>query len=133
MKFLLDTNICIYLIKQKPVSVQKNFNAQRVGDIGISSISVAELAYGVEKSQHRKRNQAALTQFLAPLTITDFDRPAALAYGQIRARLEAEGQPVGAFETLIAGQAISLGVILVTNNEREFSRIPNLRIENWTL
>ena len=131
MKYLLDTNICIYLIKQKPAPVLAMFSEQAVGDIGISSISVAELSYGVQKSQLRDQNQRALAQFLAPLAKASFDMAAAQAYGQIRAALEAQGTPIGSLDTLIAGHAVSLGVTLVTNNAREFSRVPQLKVENW--
>jgi tRNA(fMet)-specific endonuclease VapC len=131
MKYLLDTNICIYLIKQKPLSVIDKFNEHSVGDIGISSITVAELLYGVQKSQHRKQNQSALMQFLSPLEIAVFDTDAAFSYGQIRAELERKGTPIGSLDTLIAGHAVSLGVSLVTNNEQEFSRVPGLNVENW--
>jgi tRNA(fMet)-specific endonuclease VapC len=131
MKYLLDTNICIYLIKQKPASVLAMFNERAVGDIGISSISVAELSYGVQKSQLRDQNQRALAQFLAPLNKVEFDMKAAHAYGQIRAALEARGTPIGSLDTLIAGHAVSLEVTLVTNYEREFSRVPKLKVENW--
>jgi tRNA(fMet)-specific endonuclease VapC len=131
MNYLLDTNICIYLIKRKPISVLAKFNEHEVGDIGISTISVAELSYGVQKSRLRDQNQQALLQFLAPLVIAEFDAEAALAYGQLRADLEAQGTPIGSLDTLIAGHAVSLGVTIVTNNEREFSRVPKLNIENW--
>ena len=131
MKYLLDTNICIYLIKKKPASVIAKFNEHSVGDIGVSSITVAELAYGVQKSQRRAQNQEALLQFLSPLVISEFDADAAFSYGQIRAALESQGTPVGSLDTLIAGHADRLGVVLVTNNEREFSRVPGLVIENW--
>jgi len=131
MKYLLDTNICIYLIKKKPVSVIHRFDEHSVGDIGISSITVAEMAYGVRKSQRKKQNQEALLQFLSPLTIAEFDSDAAFSYGQIRAELENQGRPIGSLDTLIAGHAVSLGVTLVTNNEREFSRVPGLTVENW--
>ena len=131
MKYLLDTNICIYLIKKKPFSVIDKFNKYSVGDLGVSSITVAELFYGVQKSQHRKQNQAALMQFMAPLEIAEFDNDAAFNYGQIRADLERKRRPIGSLDTLIAGHAVSLGVALVTNNEREFSRVPGLNVENW--
>jgi tRNA(fMet)-specific endonuclease VapC len=131
MKYLLDTNICIYLIKQRPVSVKTTFNKHAVGDIGISTISVAELSYGVQKSQLRTQNRQALMQFLAPLVIAEFDTDAALAYGLIRAELEAQGTPIGSLDTLIAGHAVSLGITLVTNNESKFSRVSKLSIENW--
>lgn len=131
MKYLLDTNICIYLIKRKPVRVMKGFNAHSVGEIGVSSITVSELWYGVAKSKQRKVNRQALEQFLLPLTVVAFDEDAAEVYGEIRAALERAGQPIGAMDMLIAAQAVSRGVVLVTNNEREFSRVPRLMVENW--
>lgn len=131
MKFLLDTNICIYIIKQKPLEVLHKFNAYQVGDIGISSITVAELEFGVQKSQYPAKNQQALTQFLLPLEIVNFDHAAATIYGDIRARLEKQGTPIGSLDTLIAAHALSLQVILLTNNIKEFSRVPNLKSENW--
>ena len=131
MKYLLDTNICIYLIKNKPTSLITSFNEHSVGDIGVSTITVAELTYSVEKSQRYAQNQEALLQFLSPLIISDFDANAAFSYGQIRAGLESQGTPIGSLDTLIAGHAISLGVTLVSNNEREFRRISNLVVENW--
>ncbi|MEM9276857.1 MAG: type II toxin-antitoxin system VapC family toxin [Cyanobacteria bacterium P01_F01_bin.143] len=131
MKFLLDTNICIYIIKQKPREVLQKFNTYRVGDIGVSSITVAELEFGVQKSQFPARNQQALTQFLLPLNIVDFDRAAAIVYGDIRATLEKQGTPIGSLDTLIAAHAVSLDVTLVTNNLKEFNRISNLQLENW--
>jgi tRNA(fMet)-specific endonuclease VapC len=131
MKYLLDTNICIYLIKKKPTSVITRFNEHSVGDIGVSSITVAELTYGVQKSRLRAQNQEALLQFLSPLVISEFDADAAFSYGQIRAELESQGTLIGPLDTLIAGHAVSLGATLVTNNEREFSRVPDLVLENW--
>jgi tRNA(fMet)-specific endonuclease VapC len=131
MKFLLDTNICIYIIKQKPLKVLHKFNTYQVGDIGISSVTVAELEFGVQKSQYPAKNQQALTQFLLPLEIVNFDHAAATIYGDIRARLEKQGTPIGSLDTLIAAHALSLQVILITNNIKEFSRVPNLKSENW--
>ena len=131
MKYLLDTNICIYLIKKKPPAVMSRFEEKTIGDIGVSSITVAELAYGVQKSLRRKQNQEALLQFLSPLVIAEFDSDAAFSYGQIRATLAGQGTHIGALDTLIAGHAVSLGARLVTNNEREFSRVPGLAVENW--
>jgi tRNA(fMet)-specific endonuclease VapC len=131
MRYLLDTNICIYLIKERPHRVLEKFNAYSVGEIGVSSITVAELQYGVRKSQHPVKNQQALQQFLLPLVIADFDEQAAIAYGEVRAVLEAQGTPIGPLDTLIAAQAIGLDVTLVTNNVREFSRVQGLRFENW--
>ncbi len=131
MKFLLDTNICIYIIKQKPPEVLQRFNAYQVGDIGISSITVAELEFGVQKSQFPAKNQQALTQFLLPLQIADFDNAAAIIYGNVRATLEKQGTPIGSLDTLIAAHALSLQVTLITNNVEEFSRVPNLKLDNW--
>ena len=131
MKFLLDTNICIYLIKQKPPEVLQKFNSYQIGDIGISSITVAELKFGVQKSQFPNKNNQALEKFLLPLQIVDFDRAAADTYGVIRAMLEKQGIPIGSLDTLIAAHALSLEVILITNNEKEFSRVPNLKLDNW--
>jgi tRNA(fMet)-specific endonuclease VapC len=131
MKFLLDTNICIYLIKRKPLKVLQKFNAYQVGDIGVSSITVAELEFGVQKSQFPSKNQTALTQFLLPLQIADFDHAAAVIYGNIRATLAKQGTPIGSLDTLIAAHALSLKVTLITNNLKEFSRVPNLKLDNW--
>ena len=132
MTYLLDTNICIYLIKQKP-SVLKRFEMFSVGEVLISSITVAELQFGVAKSQAVGRNRAALEQFLLPLIVADFDLPAANAYGPLRALLQRSGTPVSAMDMLIAAHALSPKAILVTNYEREFSRVPNMAQENWTL
>jgi tRNA(fMet)-specific endonuclease VapC len=124
MKFLLDTNICIYIIKQKPLKVLQKFNTYQVGDIGISVITMAELEFGVQKSQFPTKNQQALAQFLLPLEIVDFDRTAAATYGK-------QGTPIGSLDTLIAAHALSLQVTLITNNVKEFGRLPNLKLDNW--
>lgn len=131
MKYLLDTNICIYLIRQRPSHLVEELVRQQVGDVGVSSITVAELEYGVAKSTQVSRNKTALEQFLAPLVITNFDDAAAEVYGPIRAFLERHGTPIGSLDTLIAAHAVSLEVTLVTNNEREFIRVPQLRVVNW--
>ncbi|MEM8828148.1 MAG: type II toxin-antitoxin system VapC family toxin [Cyanobacteria bacterium P01_G01_bin.19] len=131
MRFLLDTNICIYIIKQKPPAVLQKFNEFQVGDLGISSITVAELEFGVQKSQFSEKNKQALSQFLLPLEIVDFDDVAAVAYGNIRAFLEKQETPIGSFDILIAAHALSLAATLITNNTKEFSHVPNLKLENW--
>jgi len=131
MKYLLDTNICIYLIKQKPRQVLQKFEAHAVGDIGVSAITVAELEFGAQKSQYPLQNQRALEQFLIPLAIADFDYNAAVVYGRLRAELQAQGTPIGSLDMLIAAQAVSLEVVLITNNEREFVRVPRLKVANW--
>jgi tRNA(fMet)-specific endonuclease VapC len=131
MKYLLDTNICIYLIKQKPPKVLARFEVLTLSDIGISSITVAELEYGIYKSQQQEKNRNALMQFLIPLEIVEFDQKAATQYGLIRSNLESRGLVIGSMDMLIAAHALSLGVTLVSNNVREFSRIANLNIDNW--
>ncbi len=133
MRYLLDTNICIYLIKNQPEQVLNRFLEKPPGDIGVSSVTVAELMYGAEKSGQKERNRTALELFLAPLEVVDFDLPAAQSYGEIRAFLETNGTPIGAYDLMIAAQASSLGITMVTNNEREFRRIPDLVVENWSL
>jgi len=133
MKFMLDTNICIYLIKQKPIKVLKHFKSYSVGDIGISSISLAELRYGVSKSQYVEKNQQALNEFILPLEVADFNETAAEEYGIIRAELEKKGKPVGSMDMLIGAHALSLGATLVTNNVREFREIKNLKVVDWTV
>lgn len=132
MKYMLDTNICIYIIKKKPVNVLDRFKESPVGSIGISAITLAELQYGIMKSANPEKNQDALDRFLTPLEILDFDYLSTIEYGVIRAGLERKGTPIGPLDTLIAAHAKSTDVILVTNNEREFERIPRLKIENWT-
>jgi len=131
MRLLFDTNICIYLIKKKPQSVLGHFNAYAAGTIGISSITVAELEFGAQKSRYPSQNQQALEQFLLPLAILDFDKEAARAYGKLRALLEARGRVIGTLDMLIAAHALSQGLPLATNNVREFSRVPGLEILNW--
>ena len=131
MNYLLDTNICVLLIRQKSPQVLTQLTSHPITDIGISAVTVAELQYGVQKSSRPAQNQQALDQFLLPLTIMAFDENDAVAYGQIRANLEAEGLPTGALDTLIAAQAVQHNLILVTNNVREFARVPGLAIEDW--
>ncbi|MBC8505600.1 MAG: type II toxin-antitoxin system VapC family toxin [Anaerolineales bacterium] len=132
MKYLLDTNICIYLIKHKPPQVLEHFQKYAFSDIGVSAITVAELQYGVKKSHQIEKNKKALELFLLPLVIAEFDNHAASIYGDIRAELESLGKPIGALDTLIVAHALSLNITLVTNNTKEFSRIPRLAIANWT-
>lgn len=132
MKYMLDTNICIYLIKQKPPKVLKHFKTHAIGDIGISSITLAELRYGVSKSQHVEKNRLALDEFMLPLEIADFDEKAAQEYGTVRADLEKAGKPIGSMDMLIGAHALALGATLVTNNTREFKQIQNLKIADWS-
>jgi tRNA(fMet)-specific endonuclease VapC len=132
MEYLLDTNICIYIIKKKPIAVFEKFKNFTVGDIGISSITLAELQYGIEKSSNAEKNREALEKFLTPIEIIDYGYEATIEYGKIRAELERKGVPIGPLDMLIASHAKSLDVILVTNNTREFDRISGLKTENWT-
>jgi tRNA(fMet)-specific endonuclease VapC len=132
MRFLLDTNICIYIIRGKRPDVLQRLTAYSINDIGISAISVAELQFGVHKSAQPAQNQQALDQFLVPLTTLDFDYTAAVIYGQVRSYLEAQGTPIGSLDTLIAAHALSQNLTLVTNNTKEFSRVPNLMVEDWS-
>jgi tRNA(fMet)-specific endonuclease VapC len=131
MQYLLDTNICIYLIKQKPPKVLARLLNLSLSDVSISSITVAELEYGICKSQQQEKNRNALMQFLIPLEVIEFDQAAAAIYGSIRSELECRGLIIGSMDMLIAAHALALGVTLVTNNMREFSRIANLSLENW--
>ena len=133
MKFMLDTNICIYIIKQNPQKVLKHFRNYSIGDIGISSITLAELQYGVAKSHHVQKNQEALKEFVLPLEITHFGEEAAKAYGAVRAELEKIGKSIGSMDTLIGAHALSLEVTLVTNNTKEFRQIKNLKVVDWTV
>lgn len=131
MKLMLDTNICINIIKQQPVAVLKRFLEYQLGDIGISSITLSELRYGVAKSTYQEKNAKALDEFIIPLEVLSFDEEAARIYGDIRAALEKAGTPIGAMDMLIAAHAVSLGIPLVTNNTREFARIPTLTVVDW--
>ncbi len=131
MKYLLDTNVCIDLIRRKGALALERIQALQVGDIGISTITLAELQHGVARSRDREQNQAAVLMFSAPLEILEFDRAAAEVYGDVRAQLETEGRSIGAMDTLIAAHALSLDVILVTNNTRQFDRVTGLRVEDW--
>ena len=133
MKFMLDTNICIFLIKQKPQKVLQHFQAYSAGDIGISSITLAELEYGVEKSRHIQKNRAALDEFILPLEIAPFNEDAARKYGAVRAMLEKNGLLIGSMDMLIGAHALSLGATLVTNNTKEFKRIKNLKLADWSV
>lgn len=132
MRLMLDTNICIYTIKQKPAEVLARFNSHAVGDIVVSSITVAELWFGVWKSQQQERNRKALEQFLLPLLVVDFDQVAAATYGEVRTALERQGRSLGPLDMLIAAHALSLQVPLVTNNAGEFEKVHGLVVENWT-
>ncbi len=131
MLFMLDTNICIYIIKRKPVQVLQKLITLNISDVVISTVAMSELEYGVAKSSQPDQNREALSNFVAPIEIVAFDEQAAFHYGQIRTHLEREGKVIGPMDMLIAAHALSLSCILVTNNVREFERVPGLNVENW--
>jgi tRNA(fMet)-specific endonuclease VapC len=131
MRYMLDTDICIYVINERPAAVLQAFRKHEAAGLGISSVTAAELFYGVARTCSQ-RNLQALRRFLAPLQIAAFDPAAAEVCGSLRAWLAAQGTPIGPYDTQIAAHAHALGVTLVSNNTREFARVPGLRVENWT-
>lgn len=128
---MLDTNICIYIIKNRSQSVKERFKTYDIGDLALSSITVSELYFGAYKSMHVDKNLLALEHFLMPFDIVSYDANAAKIYGQIRASLEKSGQVIGGLDMQIAALALSLDMTLVTNNTREFQRVDNLKLDNW--
>jgi len=130
VNYLLDTNICIYIINNKPPHVFEKFKEFQLGQLGISSITASELAFGVEKSGSQ-RNKQALNKFLAPLEILPYDEHAIWHYAKLRNKLQSKGKVIGSLDMLIAAHALSLNVKLVTNNVKEFKRVKGLIIENW--
>lgn len=128
---MLDTNICIYIIKNKPQNVREKLKEFDIGDLVLSSITVSELYYGVHKSEHMEKNLLALEHFLKPFDILEYDIKASVAYGKIRADLEKRGQIIGGLDMMIAAHALSCNMILVTNNTKEFQRVKELRLDNW--
>lgn len=131
MKYVLDTNTCIYIINKRSARIEKRFADMDIGDVGISSITCAELQFGISNSSNPKQNQEALDEFLGPLEILDFPAAACPVYGEIRANLRKSGTMIGPLDLLIGAHALFLKAVLVTNNENEFSRISGLKIENW--
>lgn len=132
MKYLLDTNICIYLIKKKPEKLIRKIKKFKIEELCISAITVSELEYGIQKSKYPERNKIALIEFLIPFQILEYDLSAAEEYGRIRKELEQRGKIIGPMDLLIAAHAKSKGLIIVTNNEKEFGRVDGLSVENWT-
>lgn len=129
--YILDTDICIYLIKKFPPQVIKKFKTLSPGDVGISSVTMAELCYGANNSQYPDKNLAALQNFVLPLEVLPFDDRAANVYGEVRSLLEKQGATIGALDLMIAAHTKSLDITLVTNNIKEFSRVPSLKVANW--
>ena len=130
LRYLLDTNIAIYTLKNRPAGVRETFKAHD-GQMGISSVTLMELIYGAEASQAVERNLAAIEGFAARLEVLPFDAAAAAHTGQLRAELRKIGRPIGPYDEMIAGHARSLGLIVVTNNVRQFQMVSGLRLENW--
>ncbi len=135
MEYLFDTNICIYLINNKFEYLIDRVEECGIENIGISSITIAELEYGIAKSSsiHEEENRVALLEFLLPFKFIDFKQNDSYEYGRIRQDLQSKGKIIGNMDILIGSQAVSRGLILVTNNEKEFKRIENLQIENWII
>ena len=131
MRYLLDTNICIYVAKRKPAAVLSRLGRLRPGDVGMSVVTYLELAYGAWKSRAVEANLATIEQLRSLVPVEPLGANAAVRYGRLRAALEKRGAPIGAYDLLIAAHALSLGLTLVTNNVREFSRVEGLRLENW--
>ena len=131
MPYLLDTNICVYIIRGRRREVVERFQQSALSDLLISSVTTAELYFGIEKSERREHNLEVLEAFLLPITVQPFEGGAPKVYGKLRATLERQGTPIGPLDTLIAAHALSLGATLVTNNTREFERVPELSVENW--
>jgi tRNA(fMet)-specific endonuclease VapC len=131
MKWLLDTNTCIAIIRRQPESALKRLRGKAIGQVGLSSITLAELEFGAAKSQRSGQARLALVEFLLPLEVGPFDEAAAAAYGTLRAALEKKGRPIGPLDTLIAAHALALGAVLVSHNTREFARVPGLAVEDW--
>jgi len=130
MRFLLDTNICIYVINERPAAVLAQFLAHEEDGLGISAITASELYWGVRKSGSQ-RNLKALEKFMAPLNVIDYGLVAAQAYGILRAELERKGTPIGPLDLQIAAHALALNLTLVTNNLGEFNRVPGIKLVNW--
>lgn len=131
MQCMLDTDICIFLIKRKPQHVLDRLRTFDPSEVGVSSITVAELQYGVAKSAQPDRNRIALAEFLSPLEVLVFDENASVHYGEIRSHMARTGNLIGSMDMLIAAHARSRVLTLVTNNLREFQRVPGLRTETW--
>lgn len=130
MNWMLDTDTCIAIIKKHPAAIKK-LRGKSIGQVGVSSITLGELAFGAAKSSRPGEAHEALSEFLLALEVAPFEEEAAMSYGQVRASLARRGKPIGPLDTLIAGHARALDAILVTHNTREFAQVENLRVEDW--
>lgn len=131
MRYLLDTNICIYALKRRPPQVLERLQAEGREAVALSVITMLELRHGAHKSQHPEIAHSKLDFFLSPMRILPFDEQAAAEAARLRAHLDRQGRPIGDLDSLIAGHALALDLVLVSNNLREFERVPDLRVENW--
>ncbi len=129
--YLIDTNTCIFLKNKKPIHVLEKLKSALNRDVFLSSVTIAEMQFGVYNSQNIEKNRISLTEFLAPFQIIDFDDRDAEYFGKIRAKLKQRGELIGPYDMLIAAQAVARKLILVTNNTKEFARVPELVIEDW--
>jgi tRNA(fMet)-specific endonuclease VapC len=133
LRYLLDTNICIFIIKQRPAAVRERFALLRPGEVGVSAVTEAELAYGAYKSVRIEENLAAILDFSSRVETVPFETRVTAKYGALRATLERQGAPIGPLDFLIAATALHHDLTLVTNNTREFQRVPGLRLEDWSI
>ncbi len=132
-QFLLDTNICIYIAKQKPLSVLKKFEQLVVGQVAMSTITYGELQFGAQKSHYPHKTMKVLEELISLIPPLPMPIETGKIYGEIRSKLEKQGMPIGNNDLWIAAHALAIGVVLVTNNDKEFRRIPHLKVENWTV
>ena len=132
MKFMLDTNICVDMIRKRDEALLRKFTRRQSQEFCVSAVTLSELEYGCAKSADPGKNRLALAQFMTPIKVMPYDDAVAASYGGVRAELERLGTPIGPLDTMIAAHALALGLTLVTNNEREFCRVPGLKVQNWT-
>jgi tRNA(fMet)-specific endonuclease VapC len=131
MKFMLDTNTCVDLIRQRSGKILSRLKRRRSDDVCVSAVTLSELEYGAAKSSDPPKNRLALAEFMTPFAVMPYDDAVAPSYGQVRAELERKGTPIGPLDTMIAAHALTRGLTLVTDNEREFRRVPDLKVQNW--
>lgn len=131
MKWMLDTDTCMAVIRRQPEKALKKLRGKNIGQVGISSVTLSELSFGVEASARPEQNLEALREFLLPLEIAAYDETCAFRYGPIRAKLKKKGRPIGSLDTMIAAHALALDAILVTHNTRELGQVEGLRLEDW--
>ena len=131
MRFMLDTDTCINLIRKRSDKILARLKRRRPEDVCVSAVTLSELEYGAAKSADPAKNRLALMEFMTPIAVMPYDDTVAESYGRVRAELEGIGTPIGPLDTMIAAHAVSLGLIVVTGNEREFSRVSGLKVQNW--